>query len=454
MVLQIKEGLFGTDGVRGKANLYPMTADVALKLGQAAAKVFKKEKSKIKIIIGKDTRVSGYIFENALTAGLCSMGVDVYLVGPMPTPAIAHLVRSFGGDAGIVISASHNPAEDNGIKFFDNNGYKLSDEVESEIEKLALSDNLDTKAYTGKNVGKAYRIDDASGRYIEFAKNSVKNIKLDGIKVVLDCANGAAYRVAPLIFRELGADVFVYGNNPDGLNINKGCGALHPEVIRDAVLGQGADVAISLDGDADRVIMVDENGEDVDGDEIIALCAFYLNGKSKLKEDAVVVTIMSNLGFEKSLKDQNIAVHRTDVGDRYVIEKMRESGIMLGGEQSGHIIFAHHNTTGDGTIAALQVLSIMKKTGKKLSELKKCITKYPQVLESFYVKEKKPIESMPNVKKLIESIEKEMGSEGRVLVRYSGTEKKCRVMVEGKDEEKIKEAAQKISDIIKKEVEN
>lgn len=448
----IKIALFGTDGIRGKANVYPMTADIALRLGQAAGKIFKKEKEKIKVIIGKDTRVSGYIFENALTAGLCSMGVDVYLVGPMPTPAIAHLVRSFAADAGIVISASHNPAQDNGIKFFDNLGYKLADKMEAEIEELVQSGDFSTSEFTGKKVGKAYRISDANGRYIEFAKNSVKNMKLDGLNVVLDCANGAAYRVAPLIFRELGADVSVYGNTPDGFNINNECGALHPEVIRDAVLGQGADIGIALDGDADRVIMVDENGEGVDGDEIIALCAFYLNGRSKLKDDAVVVTVMTNLGFEKALQGKNIDVHRTDVGDRYVIEKMRESGIMLGGEQSGHIIFAHHNTTGDGTIAALQVLGIMKKTGKKLSELKKCITKYPQVLESFHVTEKKPIESMPEVANTIEQVKSELGDEGRVLVRYSGTENKCRVMVEAKDEKITQQAADRIVEAIKREV--
>lgn len=448
----IKIGLFGTDGIRGKANVYPMTAEVALRLGQAAGKVFKKEKEKIKIIIGKDTRVSGYIFENALTAGLCSMGVNVYVVGPMPTPAIAHLVRSFAADAGIVISASHNPASDNGIKFFDSEGYKLPDKTEEEIENLVNSAKLDTSAFTGKKVGKAFRISDAGGRYIEFAKYSVNNMKMEGLKVVLDCANGAAYSVAPKILRELGAEVVVFGNTPDGLNINQQCGALHPEVIRDAVLGQGADVGIALDGDADRVIMVDENGEDVDGDEIIALCAFYMNEKSKLNKDAVVVTVMSNLGFEKALKQRNIDVHRTDVGDRYVIEKMREGNIKLGGEQSGHIIFAHHNTTGDGTIAALQVLSIMKKTGKKLSELKKCIAKYPQILESFYVKEKKPIEQLKHAQETIEKVKSELGNEGRVLVRYSGTENKCRVMVEGKDEKTTQKAAERIASAIKAEV--
>ena len=444
--------LFGTDGVRGKGNVYPMTADLVLRLGQAAARVFKKEGKKLKVIIGKDTRVSGYIFESALTAGLCSMGANVYLVGPMPTPAIAHLIRSFAADAGIVISASHNPAEDNGIKFFDRDGYKLPDEMEQEIEKLVLNGKFDTSRMTGKNVGKAFRIDDASGRYIEFAKNSVKNKKLTGLKVILDCANGAAYKVAPLIFSELGAEVTVFGNKPDGLNINHECGALHPGLIRSAVLGHKADVGIALDGDADRVIMVDEEGEEVDGDELIALCAFYLNESKRLKKDAVVVTVMSNLGFEKALKDNNILVHRTDVGDRYVIEKMKSSGAVLGGEQSGHIIFSDHNTTGDGTIAALQVLSIMKKTGKKLSQLKKCIEKYPQMLESFHVKEKKPLEELPDVQKVLSKAEKELGEDGRILVRYSGTENKCRVMVEGKTQKITEKVCNEIADAIKKEI--
>ncbi|MFW6383211.1 MAG: phosphoglucosamine mutase [Nanoarchaeota archaeon] len=446
------ESLFGTDGVRGKANIYPMTAETALRLAQSAAKAFGKKKEKLKVVIGKDTRVSGYIFENALTAGLCSMGANVLLVGPMPTPAIAHLIRSFAADAGVVISASHNPAEDNGIKFFDSEGYKLSDEKEKEIEKLVLNGNLSTEKITGKEVGKAFRIDDASGRYIEFAKNSVKNKKLTGLKIVLDCANGAAYKVAPLIFSELGAEVFVFGNKPNGFNINKECGALQPELIKSAVLGQNADVGIALDGDADRVIMVDENGAEVDGDELIALCAFYLNGGKRLKNDGVVVTVMSNLGFENALKNKNINVYRTNVGDRHVIEKMRETSVILGGEQSGHIIFADHNTTGDGTIAALQVLSIMKKTGKKLSKLKKCFEKYPQVLKSFLVTEKKPIENIKSAQEAIKKAQEKLGSEGRVLVRYSGTENKCRVMVEGKDEKLTHDMCKKIVNAIKKEI--
>lgn len=443
--------LFGTDGVRGKANVHPMTAETAMKLGQAAAEAFRKKKGKLKVIIGKDTRVSGYIFENALTAGLCSMGANVYLVGPMPTPAIAHLIRSFAADAGVVISASHNPAEDNGIKFFDSEGYKLSDEDEEELEKIALSEGFNTEKITGEKVGKAFRIDDASGRYIEFVKNSVKNKKLTGLKIILDCANGAAYKVAPNIFSELGAEVVVFGNKPDGVNINYECGALHPELIKSAVLGHKADVGIALDGDADRVIMVDENGEEVDGDEMIALCALYLNGSKKLRNDGVVVTVMSNLGFEKAMQNNDIKVYRTSVGDRYVVEKMRETGVVLGGEQSGHLIFAEQNTTGDGTIAALQVLSIMKKTGEKLSKLKRCFEKYPQVLQSFHVKEKKPIEEL-EAQKEISKAEEKLGEEGRVLVRYSGTENKCRVMVEGRDEELTSKVCKDIVNAIKREI--
>ena len=446
------EKLFGTDGVRGKANVHPMTAETALRLGQAAAKAFSKKNEKLKVIIGKDTRVSGYIFENALTAGLCSMGANVLLVGPMPTPAIAHLIRSFAADAGVVISASHNPAQDNGIKFFDSEGYKLSDDKEREIEQLVLSDDFSTKKITGKKVGKAFRIDDASGRYIEFAKNSVKNKKLTGLKIILDCANGAAYKVAPRIFSELGAEVIVFGNKPDGFNINQDCGALQPELIKSAVLDQKADVGIALDGDADRVIMVDENGEEVDGDELIALCALHLNGSKRLKSDSVVVTVMSNVGFENALKNKNIKVYRTNVGDRYVIEKMRETGAVLGGEQSGHIIFTEHNTTGDGTISALQVLSIMKKTGKKLSKLKKCFEKYPQILESFRVKEKKPLEKLENAQKEISKANEKLGNDGRVLVRYSGTENKCRVMVEGKEKKLTFDLCKNIVKAIKKDI--
>jgi phosphoglucosamine mutase len=445
--------LFGTDGVRGKANSPPMTADLALKLGQAVALVFRGhlKKEGITAVIGKDTRKSGYIFEYALTAGLCSMGINVYLVGPMPTPAISHLTKSFAADFGIVISASHNPASDNGIKFFDREGFKLPDCVEEEIEGI-MDAPIDTSAINGVHVGKAKRIDDAAGRYIEYTKNSVKNMSLSGLKVVLDCANGAAYKVAPPIFRELGAEVIVLNNQPDGLNINDGCGSLHPEVIKEAVRRSKADIGIALDGDADRVIMVDEHGNDVDGDHIIAMCALDMKRRGKLGKDAVVVTVMTNIGFDIAMRKAGISVVKTQVGDRYVVEEMRKNSYTLGGEQSGHIIFFSRSTTGDGTLSALQVLALMKYSGRPLSELAKCMASYPQVLKGIKVKEKRQLESMPSVMKSIADAEKRLGAEGRVLVRYSGTENKCRVMLEGKDQEGIDLMADSIVAAIRNEI--
>ncbi len=444
---------FGTDGIRGKANVFPMTAEIALKLGKAVAIVFRKhfkEKGTIKAVIGKDTRKSGYIFEYALTAGLCSMGVDVYLVGPMPTPAIAHLTKSFAADLGVVISASHNPFTDNGIKFFDKNGFKLPDEVEEEIEKLLESD-IDASDITGINVGKAKRIDDAAGRYIEFTKNSINNLSLSGLKVVLDCANGAAYKVAPPIFRELGAEVIVLNNQPDGVNINAACGSLHPDVLKAAVLGHRADIGVALDGDADRVIIVDEKGNELDGDKIISMCAIDLKNQGKLKNNSVVVTVMSNIGFEIAMKKEGINVVRSKVGDRYVVEEMKKTGSILGGEPSGHIIFFERSTTGDGALSALQVLSLLKRSGKKLSVLSKCMTSYPQVLKNVIVSEKKPVKDMPEVMSAISSADKTLEN-GRVLVRYSGTENKCRVMVEGQNDEQINSIADLIISKIAKEI--
>jgi phosphoglucosamine mutase len=446
--------LFGTDGIRGKSNIFPMTADLALKLGQAAAVVFKRHTNKdrdVKVVIGKDTRKSGYIFEYALTAGLCSMGVDVHLVGPMPTPAISHLTKSFAADFGVVISASHNPADDNGIKFFDREGFKLPDEFEEEIEGI-MESGIDTSSITGIAVGRAIRIDDAAGRYIEYTKNSIKNMSLAGLRIVLDCANGAAYKVAPPIFRELGADVIVMNNSPNGLNINKDCGSLHPEVIKQAVKASKADIGIALDGDADRVIMVDESGNDVDGDHIIAMCATDMKRRGKLNQDTVVVTVMTNIGFDIAMKKAGIKVIKAQVGDRYVVDEMRKGNYTLGGEQSGHIIFFSRSTTGDGTLSALQVLALMKYSKKKLSELAKCMTSYPQVLKNIRVKEKKPIESMSNVVKAIADAEKALCDDGRVLVRYSGTENKCRVMIEGKDQAEIEKLAEIIINKIKAEI--
>lgn len=454
---------FGTDGIRGKANEYPMTAEMCLKLGRAAAVVLgKSSQNKLKILIGKDTRKSGYVFEYALTAGLCSAGCDVYLVGPMPTPAIAHLIKSFAADFGIMITASHNPAEDNGIKFFDGEGYKLPDDVEAEIESEmehdyesqneSQNESRNESHKSCSDVGKAHRIDDASGRYIEFSKNSIKNMSLKGLKIVLDCANGAAYKVSPLIFRELGAEVIVLNDKPDGDNINDYCGSQYPEVISTAVKETNANIGIALDGDADRVIMVDENGALVDGDTLIAMCAIDMKRRNKLLKNTVVVTVMANIGFHEAMKQNDINVETTKVGDRYIIENMRNNGYALGGEQSGHIIFASRATTGDGTLAALQVLALMKTSGKPLSELAQCMTTYPQILVNVKVKEKVPIDTLSSVQEKIKSAESTLGDSGRVLIRYSGTEKKCRVMLEGKDEDLIKKLAEDIADAIRLEI--
>jgi phosphoglucosamine mutase len=376
--------LFGTDGIRGLANHDPMTPEMSLKLGKALTYTLRQGKNSTKkptIVIGKDTRLSGYIFEQALSSGIASMGADVFLVGPLPTPAIAFITVSMRADAGIVISASHNPYEDNGIKIFDRYGYKLPDEKEIEIENLIWNGDEKLMNSPPDEIGKAFRIDDAPGRYVVFAKNSFpNNLTLEGIKIVLDCANGAAYKVAPLIFKELGAEVITIGVNPNGKNINTDCGSLNPALLREKVLETGADLGIALDGDADRVIFCDEKGELVDGDKIIAICAREMIEKGTLKGNAVITTLMSNMALEIYIKDQGIEFIRTQVGDRYVVEEMRARKANLGGEQSGHIIFLDHTTTGDGTLAALQVLGIMKTKEKSLSELATIIDLYPQVL--------------------------------------------------------------------------
>lgn len=443
--------LFGTDGIRGKANTYPMTVDIALKVGKAAGIIFRNGSKKSKVVIGKDTRLSGYMIESALAAGLLSMGLDVYFVGPMPTPAIAHITKSFAADAGVVISASHNPYEDNGIKFFDADGFKLPDDIEEKIEQLALSD-LNTDNITGDNIGKAHRINDARGRYIEFAKSSINNLSLKGLKIVLDCANGAAYHVAKYILTELGAEVIIKNNFPDGKNINYKCGALYPELLKDDVLLENADLAIALDGDADRIIMLDEQGNVVDGDEMMCLSALEMIKENKLRQNTLVATEYSNLGLRKAVERAGGKVVLTDVGDRYVIEEMRKNGYNFGGEQSGHIIFLDHSTTGDGIISALQILKIMKKTGKKLSELAVCMEKYPQIIFNVGVREKKSFEEMPSVRRKIKEIEQHLGKEGRVFVRYSGTQNKLRIMLEGKIKEELEDYARQIAEEVKKEI--
>jgi len=445
--------LFGTDGIRGIANEYPMTAEMAMQIGRAIAVLCKRGNHRHKIIIGKDTRISGYMFETALSSGICSMGVDLMLVGPLPTPAIAFITQSMRADAGIVISASHNPYQDNGIKIFSRDGFKLPDEMEEKIEELVFATSMDSLRPSTDSIGKAYRIEDASGRYIQHLKNTFPaDLTLDGLKIVVDCANGAAYKVAPVVFEELGATVISTGVDPDGLNINRDVGALYPEHISQLVKKHKADIGIALDGDADRVIICDEKGDIVDGDQIMAINALNMKERGVLRKNTVVATVMSNMGLEIFLKEKGMRLVRTQVGDRYVVEYLRNNGLNFGGEQSGHIIFLDYLTTGDGILAALQTLSVMKRSGKRLSELGKIIQKFPQVLVNFKVKEKKDLDSIPEVVRVIKGAEKNLKGRGRILVRYSGTEMKARVMVEGEDKEKIEKMANDISSVIKKYV--
>ncbi|MEO5657437.1 MAG: phosphoglucosamine mutase [Nitrospiria bacterium] len=443
--------LFGTDGVRGTANIEPVTAETAMKLGRASAYLFKKHRTgHHRFVIGKDTRLSGYMLESALTAGICSMGVDVLLVGPMPTPAIAFLTKSLRADAGVVISASHNPFEDNGIKFFSHEGLKLPDGVEQEIEELVFSGVLDQDRPTARDIGKAFRVDDADGRYIEFTKNTLpKGMQFDGLKVVVDTANGAAYKVTPMVLRELGADVITIADRPNGTNINQHCGALYPEALQKAVLAHHADLGIAHDGDADRVIFCDEHGKIVHGDQILALCALELERNGRLAGHTVVATVMSNLGLEITLRQAGISMLRTAVGDRYVLERMLKDGFVFGGEQSGHIIFLDYNTTGDGLITALQVLAIMEKTGKRLSELSTCMTVLPQVLVNVRVADRRNLETIPAYAAALSDMERRLGPQGRILVRYSGTEPLVRVMVEGEDFSVISGVAEELADTLR-----
>ncbi len=445
--------LFGTDGVRGVANVYPMTTEMALKIGRAAAYIFKNDNRRHRIVIGKDTRLSGYMIENALASGICSMGVDVLLVGPLPTPGIANITSSMRADAGVVVSASHNPFQDNGIKIFSRQGIKLPDDMELKIEELIFSNNLDSLRPTATEVGKAYRIDDAAGRYIVFLKSCFpKELDLAGMKIVLDCANGAAYKVAPAVFQELGAEVISIGVKPNGTNINDGCGSLYPEIISEAVKKHGADLGIALDGDADRVIFVDEFGNEVDGDHIMAICATEMLKEKKLRKNTLVATVMSNMGLDIAVRKAGGKVIRTAVGDRYVVEEMFRGGYNVGGEQSGHLIFLDYNTTGDGIQSALQVLAIMRKSGKRLSELAWVMTPLPQVLVNVRVSEKKDVKTIPEAAKLIQKVEKSLKDEGRVLIRYSGTEPLLRIMLEGPDLEKITGWANEIAETVKNRI--
>ena len=441
--------LFGTDGIRGVANRHPMTAEMALALGRSVAEHFRQRGQRCRVVIGKDTRLSGYMFESAMEAGIVSAGADVMLVGPLPTPAIAFITASMRADAGVVISASHNPFQDNGIKIFGPDGFKLPDEVELEIESRIVHPDPLTPGPEPR-IGKAVRLDDAEGRYVQFLKHTFpKDRKLDGMRIVVDCANGAAYRAAPLVFEELGAEVTALSVEPDGRNINDGCGALHPEKAAAEVRRTKAAIGISLDGDADRVILTDENGEVVDGDHILAILGTHLIAQGKLPGNTVVATVMSNLGLERALAACNGKLLRTAVGDRYVVEAMRQGGFVFGGEQSGHIVFLEEATTGDGLLAALQILSIMVQEGRSLSDLARLMTRYPQVLLNFTVSRKVPLDSLPPVKAAIAKVERALGQDGRVLVRYSGTEAKARVMIEGVDEPSIRVYAEDIAECLR-----
>lgn len=442
--------LFGTDGVRGVANQDPMTSEMALRIGRAAAHVFRDSSRRHSIVIGKDTRLSGYMIESALTSGLCSMGIDVLLVGPVPTPGIAFLTRSLRADAGVVISASHNPYEDNGIKFFGRDGFKLPDETEKKMEDLIFSGAIDSVRPTASRIGKAFRIDDAIGRYNEFVKSSIpRGMDLTGFRVVVDSANGAAYKIGPHILTELGADVISLYDQPNGMNINQGCGSLHSEVICRAVKANKAHVGIAFDGDADRVILCDERGIIVDGDALMAICALQMMKEGRLRQNTLVATVMSNLGLELAMRQAGGNLVRAAVGDRYVMEKMIQGGYNLGGEQSGHIIFLDHNTTGDGLISALQILTVMKQAGKPLSELAGCMKSYPQTLVNVKVKDRQELSSIPEIASLMTDIEKKLEGSGRLLVRYSGTEPKVRVMIEGESEKEINVLAQDLAAVIK-----
>lgn len=441
----MEKKLFGTDGVRGVANVYPMTTEIAMQLGRAVAYLFKGSDKRRRIVIGKDTRLSGYMIENAMAAGICSMGVDVQLVGPLPTPGIAFITSSMRADAGVVISASHNAYQDNGIKFFSNSGLKLPDEMEVKLEKLLFSEELDLLRPTADEVGRAFRIDDATGRYIVFLKNSFpRDLDLRGLRIVLDCANGAAYKVAPSVLRELGAEVITLGVSPNGTNINAGCGSLYPQVMAEAVREYRADVGIALDGDADRVIFVDEHGSEVDGDHIMAICATHLIKNNALAKNTLVATVMSNMGLDIALRNAGGKVVKTGVGDRYVTEEMLRNGYNFGGEQSGHMIFFDYNTTGDGTLSALQMLAIMQRTGKPLSELAQVMTALPQILCNVRVKQRVDLATIPEVKKVIDHCEEQLGQTGRVLIRYSGTEPLLRIMLEGESLSQIEQLAGEI----------
>jgi phosphoglucosamine mutase len=452
--------IFGTDGVRGVANIEPVTAETALKLGRAAAHVFKNLESQSrgrgrhKIVIGKDTRLSGYMLENAISSGILSMGVDVLFIGPLPTPGVAYATRSLRADAGLVITASHNPYADNGIKFFRADGYKLDDRIEAEIEHLVFSGQIENIRPTAEAIGKAVRIEDALGRYIEFAKASLpRGLTLEGMRVVVDCAHGAAYKSTPCVLRELGAEVIVYGNQPDGMNINRDCGSMHPESLCKKVVEHQACLGIAHDGDADRLILCDEGGGLVDGDDIMAIAALDMLTQGTLAHKTLVSTVMSNAGLDALVQAAGGRVIRTSVGDKNVIDEMLRHGFNLGGEQSGHMIFRDYSTTGDGLVSSLQILRIMKERDQSLSRLARCWTRYPQKITNIRVREKKPFDQLDGLFKLVAEAETELTQAGgRLLLRYSGTEPKARLLLEGPDATVLERWSEKICSLIRREV--
>lgn len=450
--------LFGTDGIRGTSNQFPMTPEVVVKIGQAIGYLIRKKiisspSQANKVVIGKDTRLSGYMIEQALASGLNSMGIYVQLVGPLPTPGIGYLARTMRAAAGIVISASHNAYQDNGIKIFGPDGFKLDDNLEKEIENLVATDDLSKMLPPSKDVGRTRRIEDAQGRYIVYAKSAFPlEYTLDGLRIVLDTAHGASYKVAPAIFEELGAEIIHVGNQPNGVNINDKVGALHPSLISQAVVQYRADVGIGLDGDADRVIMIDEKGKMVNGDHILAICALHMQKKKQLNNNTLVVTQMSNFGLEKKMKEYGIKVIKTNVGDKYVVEEMRKNGHNLGGEQSGHIIFLDHSTTGDGMVAALNVLSVLKETGKKMSELANVFEDVPQVLINCRVRSRVELDQIKGYSQLLKQKESELDGDGRIFIRYSGTEPLIRILVEGTDKKKITSIAEEMAIFLEKEI--
>lgn len=445
--------LFETDGVRGIANKYPMTPEMAMKIGQAVSCILQKKGHQPRIVIGKDTRLSGYMLESALVAGITSMGADAITIGPFPTPGIAFMTTNLDADAGIVISASHNPFEDNGIKIFSKAGFKLTDKQEIDIEELIFSEKISDKLSEPADLGKAYRETDALGRYIVFLKQTFpKNLSLEGMKIIIDCANGATYKVAPLLFKEMRADLVALNTSPDGMNINLNCGALHAEGLAKKVLKFNADIGLAFDGDGDRLIVVDEKGRIVSGDQVMAICTEDLKTEGMLKNNILVTTVMSNMGLSIALEKMGVEQVKSKVGDRYVLEEMQKKDAVIGGEDSGHIIFLDHHTAGDGILSALQLLAVIKKKNKPVSELAKGMKVFPQITVNVNVKSKPPLEGQREIMDTIKEVEKALRNKGRVLVRYSGTQAMCRVMVEGPTHKETKAFAGTIAEVIKKKL--